>query len=596
MSDKATSAEEFDIDLSTLSDEDLVEFEAALQADYDEKRGREDLSADDVSGLKEIVEALGTVRAVMDERIELAAADDVVASPKGADFLAKVTARREAAAKAASDAEAAEAAAKAATEAAEADAAAKAASDADAADKAAAAAEIDPAAKAAASAKAEAPTIVITPTGLAGDKAPSAKGTGIVAAASSKEYGQGKEMPDFSAVARSFYENRRVAQSSGRDSDGSRMLVASVYGQFDEDRILGNDLDSNMAKINAVTSNEAIIASGGICAPNTPYYTLTTYGDAHRPVRDSFPVFKADRGGIRFMPAPQITDLQGSVRRTTAAQDAAGYTNQSPPGSTAPKPCLHVTCESEQSCIVQAVSRCLTFGNMGARTYPEQVEAWIKLGMAEFSRYTEIELLNAVSSASTAVTAGQILGATYSLLDQISLVTTSFRARHRLSTDRVLRALFPFWTTEIIRADIAAQDAASGLARYNVSDTEIIGWFKLRGVDPVFYQDNTTAAGVPFAAQSTGGLISWPNTVEWFIFPEGSFLYLDGGNLDLGLVRDSTLNSQNDYQIFYEEFFGLCFIGLESYKVTSALCPNGVTSGALSTINGVPRACVSPGS
>jgi hypothetical protein len=349
-----------------------------------------------------------------------------------------------------------------------------------------------------------------------------------------------------------------------------------------------------MEKIDAVASPKALAASGGICAPNTPYYTLTVYGDAHRPVRDSFPVFKADRGGIRFMPAPQITDLAGSVRRTTAAQDAAGYTNQSPAGSTAPKPCLHVTCESEQSCIVEAVSRCLTFGNMGARTYPEQVEAWLKLGMAEFSRYTEIELLNAVSAASTAVSAQQLYGSTYSLLDQISLVTTSFRARHRLAADRKLRALFPFWATEIVRADIAAQMPGDGLARYNVSDEQIASWFSVRGVNVTWYQDNTTAAGAPFAAQGVGPLVSWPDSIEWFVFPEGSFLYLDGGNLDLGLVRDSTLNSQNDYQIFYEEFFGLCFIGLESYKITSQVCPNGsyATPGTASNL----RTCTHPGS
>ena len=68
-------------------------------------------------------------------------------------------------------------------------------------------------------------------------------------------------------------------------------------------------------------------------------------------------------------------------------------------------------------------------------------------------------------------------------------------------------------------------------------------------------------------------------------------MYLDGGALDLGLVRDSTLNSQNDYQIFYEEFFGLAFIGLESFKVTSNVCPNGLTAGT-----GTTRSCASIGS
>lgn len=565
---------EIEIDLAQFSDDELVEFEAALAADYAEKRSAEDFAADDAAELLAISETLVEVRKEMEARVELAAADDVVADVKGADFLAKVQARKAAAAKA--EADAAEAAVKAEADAAE-------AADAAAAEEAAATA-----AKAeSAQAKVEAPNVIISPTGLDSDKI--AAKSSIVAAAGSRSVAAGESVQDLKAVADLFVERRPHAVGSDRQSDGGRFLVASVHADFDEAHRLGGDLTSNMEKIEAITSDQALAASGGICAPNTPYYTLTVYGDAHRPVRDSFPVFQADRGGIRFMPAPQITDLSGSVRRTTAAQDAAGYTNQSPAGSTAPKPCLHVTCESEQSCIIQAVSRCLTFGNMGARTYPEQVEAWLKLGMAEFARYTEIELLNAVSAASTAVTAQQILAPTVSLLDQISLVVTSFRARHRLSDVRRLRAMFPFWVKEILRSDIASQATGDGLARYNISDEQIEAWLSSRGVNVTWYQDNTTTAGAPFAAQSTGALVSWPNYVEWFIFPEGSFLYLDGGNLDLGLVRDSTLNSQNDYQIFYEEFFGLCFIGIESYKVTSNVCPTGLTAGT-----GTARTCTSP--
>lgn len=571
--------EEVEIDLGTFSNEELAEFEAVLVADYEEKRGVEELGVEELSELEALKAALIDVRAEMTGRVELAESDDVVAQVAGDAFLAKIAARKTAAA-------------------AKADADAKAEADAEAAAAKAAApvAEVkEDAPEAAVVAEKVEAKIEINPIGLKGDtKTSEAPVSPIVAAAGSAIYAPGARVPDFSTVARLFAERRPTLGASGRDTDGSRALVASIKGEYDEDRILGDNATQNMEKIQAVAGPQAITASGGICAPYPARYDLTIYGDAHRPVRDSLPVFQATRGGIRFMPAPQITDLAGSVRRTTVAQDAAGYTNQTPAGSTAPKPCLHVTCESEQTCIIQAVSRCLTFGNMGARTYPEQVEAWLKLGMAEFARYTEIELLNAISAASTLIAAGQIYGPTYSLLDQVSLITTSFRARHRLSADKKLRVLMPFWATEIFRADIAAQAPGDGLSRYSISDAQIGDWFSARGANVTFFQDNTTASGVPFTNPVvSGGLQSWPNNLEWFIFPEGSFLYLDGGSLDLGLVRDSTLNSQNDYQIFYEEFFGLCFIGLESYRVISEVCPNGEY--AVPTAGNL-RACVSPGS
>lgn len=575
MSDQELT-EEVEIDLALLSDEELAEFEAVLVSDYEDKRGVEELGVEELSELEAITETVKAVRAEMNTRVELAEADDEIAQVAGDSFLARINARK--AEKAAAEAAAAEAEAEA-----EAERVAAAAAAAGVEPEAVAVAKVEAAAPAAAS------KIEITPVGLKGDtKEGEAPKSNIIAAAGSRSVTPGTRLPDFSAVAQLFSERRPEVRGTDKGTDGSRYLVASVQGDFPADRQLGDDANVNMAKIAQITSSEAITASGGICAPLTPYYDLTIYGDANRPVRDSLPVFQATRGGIRYMSAPVISDLSGSVRRTTAVQDAAGYTNQTPPGTTAPKPCLHVTCEAEQTCIIQAVSRCLTFGNMGARTYPEQVEAWLKLGMVEFARYTEVELLNAISAASTAMTAAQSYGAAFSLLEQISLVVANFRSRHRLAANRRLRVVLPWWGAEIVRNDIAAQGPGDGLGRYNISDAQISDWFAARGANVTLAQDTTTAYGAPWSAPIAGAIESWPTTIEWFIFPEGSFLYLDGGSLDLGLVRDSTLNSQNDYQIFYEEFFGLCFIGQESYKVTSTVCANGSTAPAAAAL----RTCV----
>ena len=81
--------------------------------------------------------------------------------------------------------------------------------------------------------------------------------------------------------------------------------------------------------------------------------------------------------------------------------------------------------------------------------------------------------------------------------------------------------------------------------------------------------------GQIFGAQGGGALLGFPSTVVWYLFPEGSFLYLDAGTLELGIVRDSTLNSTNDYQIFGEAFENVAFLGFESLKVTSTVCATG---------------------
>ena len=47
--------------------------------------------------------------------------------------------------------------------------------------------------------------------------------------------------------------------------------------------------------------------------------------------------------------------------------------------------------------------------------------------------------------------------------------------------------------------------------------------------------------------------------------------------LNLGIVRDSTLNSTNDFQIFGETFENVALIGPQqaAYWITATLCPNG---------------------
>lgn len=552
MSEVTEEVEEFEIDLGAMSDEELGDFDKLLKEEYAAKRSQEEFSAEDREELSAIVEMVKAIKEEFATRAADAEADDLMKDDAAAKFLAAKAAK-----------------AKAAQELAE--------------EKPEEVEEVEEEVEEDKKdeveeelAKEEKSDVVISPKGIEGDKPTNAdKPFNVVASADIRGFRAGSDLGNWANVAAAFVAKRPDIRGTDVGADGNRFLVASVKGDYSEDRILDNDLDRNMAKINAVTSESAIVASGGICAMATPYYQFTVWGDAHRPVRDALPVFQATRGGIRFMPAPVITDLAGSVRRTTAAQDAAGYTNQDPAGTTAPKPCLHVTCESEQSAVIEAIHRCLTFGNLGARTYPEQVEAWLKLGLAEFARYSETRLLDDIRAASTALSATQVYGATFSLLEQISLVVVSMRARHRLSQNASFRALFPFWAVEILKSDIAAQTPGDGLNRFNISTAQVVDWLEARGVNVTFYQDHSTAAGAPFAAPSAGDLWDWPGEVEWFIYPEGTFLYLDGGSLDLGLVRDSTLNSTNDYQIFYEEFNKVVKIGAESFVVTSELCGNG---------------------
>ena len=69
--------------------------------------------------------------------------------------------------------------------------------------------------------------------------------------------------------------------------------------------------------------------------------------------------------------------------------------------------------------------------------------------------------------------------------------------------------------------------------------------------------------------------------LAWLLFPEGTWQYLDGGELNLGVVRDSVLDATNTFEIFTEIFESAAIRGLESYQVQSTILPGGASAGTI---------------
>jgi hypothetical protein len=64
---------------------------------------------------------------------------------------------------------------------------------------------------------------------------------------------------------------------------------------------------------------------------------------------------------------------------------------------------------------------------------------------------------------------------------------------------------------------------------------------------------------------------------------EGEMIHLDGGTLDLGVVRDSTLNQNNRYKQFSETWEGVAHRGVESIRIVQDLQISGMTAGTADT-------------
>lgn len=396
----------------------------------------------------------------------------------------------------------------------------------------------------------------------------------ITAGADIPHVAAGSELPDLKAVASALIARK---QGMGRTSggDGEFHQVATFSTNYPESRYLTrNDIEINRAKVESIVTPKALVAAGGLMAPVPVRYELFGLGSTKRPVKDSLAVFGAERGGIRFVTPPVITDLTGAVSLWTLQDDRDASTAGAPDPV---KPCLRVNPGAEVVVYLEAIPLCLTFGNMGARAYPELVERHTELAMVAHARFAETRLLTRIGSLSTAVTGAAQLGAARDIFGQVDLAAAGFRNRHRIDDQAPLRAIFPAWFKNALRADLIKQIPGDGNDdTFGLAEAKINAWFKLRNINVTWTMDGES--GQMFGTQAAGAISPFPSDVIWYLFPEGTFLFLDGGTLDLGLVRDSTLNSTNDYKIFLETFEGVAKVGVESLRVTSTLAIRGASS------------------
>lgn len=334
---------------------------------------------------------------------------------------------------------------------------------------------------------------------------------------------------------------------------------------YPENRSLGLSSEENTRTIDAVTAPalSALTAAGGICEPLPADFSNPFCGDRGRPIRDALPAFRADRGGIRFLPSVTIGDLSDAITVWTAATDAD-------PGSDT-KACPEVVCEDELSATVDAIVACLTVGNFQARFNPEFWRSRLDLLMVEHDRIAEQTLYATMLAdpvtTTTLVPVGAGDGTIVDLLRVVDMQTAGIRDRHRLIGTRFV-SILPASLRNALRTHLANQAPAGSTDQFALADSQIANFFAVRNVTPVWSPDieliGTQAGGAALAAYNT------PFNV--LTFPEGTFLFLDGGTLDLGTqIVDSTLNATNNRQAFMETFEQVVGRGCEALVTPVAI-------------------------
>lgn len=363
-----------------------------------------------------------------------------------------------------------------------------------------------------------------------------------------------------------------------------QVIVASARAEYPEERVLdAHNAMLNMERVQPVLDaarrgGDALVAAGGYCAPATIRYDLDVVGDTVRPVRDALPSFQAPRGRARWMASPVLSDVPADALSVWTEQndiDAADNPHVDPEDDVT-KPCARIECPDEDDLTLDALVTCLEFGNFNARTFPELVQAYQRLVAVADTRRKEQRLLTQIDAGSVAVTSAARASATADLLNDLDRLVSSLRGPYRVETTNV-RAILPTVAREMVRADMALMMPGGGTfdEKYMAAAERLEAWLRARSINVTWTPDEQI---VPLVA--AGAIPAHPTTIVARVFVEGTWGFVDGGELNLGVIRDSALVEINSFREFAESWEMAAKFGAErSYTLTSTVCVNGTVSG-----------------
>lgn len=402
----------------------------------------------------------------------------------------------------------------------------------------------------------------------------------------------GGELPTLSSLA-DVVSRKAKSMPVTSDGNGNHQLVASIrndFGHTVDERTSPAQVQELINFLTAPEKQQALVAGGGWCAPSEIRYDFFNISCEDGMI--DLPTVGISRGGIQFPVSPSLADALGGG--TAFGGFAATFSNTSNPwlwteaddiltvtGSTN-KPCIRVPCPDFDEERLECYGICLTAGNLANDAYPEATANMLQLLMSAHAHAMNarlIALMLANSSATTTITGGAVTDAAApKLYNAVGLAATDYRARYGMCIDDVLEVVLPYWVREVIRADLAWK---AGVELQAVTNAEVDSYFVARNVRVQWVNDWQVRGASQFG--NATAMTAWPTTVDFLIYAAGTFIHGNGLSLDLGVIRDSVLNAENDHTAAWsEECHLIARVGHESRRYTVGFNVNGSTSALLS--------------
>lgn len=381
----------------------------------------------------------------------------------------------------------------------------------------------------------------------------------LVAAGNLTKVAAGHEFADLTEVAEQFglQARRSPGKNSIKMKDGQKFGLSNAAVRSGLIKIekptnefeAGTDMSisEQLAAIDAAADEHGrfgaggIIAAGGWCAPSEILYDGFCKFETVSGIL-SIPEVTIRRGGVQFTPGPSYAAIYadpdfGFIQ--TEAQAEAGTE----------KVCYAVECPDFTDHRLDAIGFCITAGVLtnSAAGYPELIRRVLEIGLVAHAHTVNAEVISRISALiGTAINWAEIGATTSDILDAVALQAQRIRYSLSMAPNATIEAVFPVWAIEIFRSDLSRRTGIDLLA---VTDADVKRYLGARGVAAQWVYDYQNITDT-----NTGTWTSFPDTLEFMMYPAGTFFKGTSPVIDLDTIYDSVGLSTNTYTAaFFEE-------------------------------------------
>ena len=315
---------------------------------------------------------------------------------------------------------------------------------------------------------------------------------------------------------------------------------------------------------------EALVASGGWCAPSETLYDFCDVPAATDLI--SVPEITIVRGGVRWPVEPDLTSIFENFEFFFTEPELEATDSYGMPQ--ARKECIDIPCPTEfEEMRLNVVGYCVEAGILQTQGWPELITWFTQKLVAEhlraISRRTILDMVN--GSTLETFSSSYLIGSAGAVINSLDLMATNIRLNRGLARNAAIEAVAPSWLLSALRADVAYYQHTDTKA---VSDAEILQWFSHRGISLQLVGDwQTRGVGQPGSL----GTVTWPGSVDVLLYPAGTWFRAMQNVIELGVMYPKEELVLNRYtRMFTEDAIA---VGSRCYPSVVARIPLNVSGG-----------------